>query len=504
MQKFLGGLPLQTLLSSLQFKSFFRTGVKSKKVGTTILRIFMFLYILSSFVFMGFGLSKALEGKEIPPTKVLGIAIASVWVIDFLIRYLVQKSPSINSAAYLVLPIKKKVLSGHLIKKALSNPLNWMSTLTGIVVLFVLPYITTTQIICWSLAYISIPIINFCLGTLIKLVSKNNLAIDLTVIALCISYYFPFWSFFVETIPKTPVFIVLGRKLGAITDISAFILVALPLIAVVLYYIFRNALSKEFYLSKAKNKTYFNFSLNFNFEDKSLLATLVIQEFLLIFRNKRAKTLVLMGLAFSAFYGLILYQGVNGEEPQFFKVCFGALFVSCFGSISYGQLIPSWDSAQRAFFNVQPISYYNYIRSKYFTLVVLGLVSNIIAVYYGFVFGMEVVKLQLTLFAYHLGVNIPIILVFGLMNKKYVDINAKATMNYEGVNFYQFIMTAVALGVPMILLVTLKFYAGMNGALLITAGLGLTGIVFSRLIIKSLSKEYKVQKHDFLAVYGKK
>ena len=108
-------------------------------------------------------------------------------------------------------------------------------------------------------------------------------------------------------------------------------------------------------------------------------STFLKNDLKLILRNKRSKTTVFMSVLF-LFYGLLFFgNAIEVYDGPFWRM-FAAVFVSGGFLFSFGQFVPSWDSAYYPLMMTQNIRYKEYLRSKWLLVVIATGISAILCI----------------------------------------------------------------------------------------------------------------------------
>jgi len=139
----------------------------------------------------------------------------------------------------------------------------------------------------------------------------------------------------------------------------------------------------------------------------------------LIKRNKRSRTTIFMSLLF-LFYGLIFFNP-NSNQPEIMRI-FAGIFVSGGFLFTFGQFVPSWDSAYYPLMMTQNIPYKNYLSSKWWLIVIATLLATILASFYLY-FGVQVYLTIVVAAIYNIGVNSHLVLLGGAYTKTPIDLS---------------------------------------------------------------------------------
>ena len=123
------------------------------------------------------------------------------------------------------------------------------------------------------------------------------------------------------------------------------------------------------------------------------------------------------------FYGLLFFTGViEAYDGPFWRI-FAGIFVSGGFLFSFGQFVPSWDSAYYQLLMSQNIKYRSYIESKWYLIVIATLVSTVLASFYLFI-GWQAYMAVVVGAIYNIGVNSYLVLWGGAYIKTPIDLSS--------------------------------------------------------------------------------
>ncbi len=113
-------------LIQLQWKQFFRSKYWQKSLVLNLLLAFLALYFAVSFMTLGFVLYKIIE-EAYPEQDVLAVANTFVfyWILaDLMIRFFLQKLPTMSVKPLLTLPLKKSKIVHYALGKSVVSFFN--------------------------------------------------------------------------------------------------------------------------------------------------------------------------------------------------------------------------------------------------------------------------------------------------------------------------------------------------------------------------------------------
>jgi len=479
----------------LEWKSFIRSASFSTNIALKI--ILGLVAILYAFILLmvGIGAFYGLKKMNLDPLQEVNKFLIYYFLMDLVVRLLLQKIPVMNIRPLIALPFKRSTIVNFSIgKTALSffNFLHIFFFLPFTIVLIVEGY-DVANVVFWHLAMISLVYSNNLLN--IILTNKDNVFAFFTVIVLMLGG-FHYYGFF-DITTYTSVFF---EGLFAIKGL--FLLPILVLLG--LYYYTFNYLKNNLYLdaglsrkqdiAKTENLTWLN--------QFGTLGTFLKNDIKLIKRNKRSRTTVLMSFLF-LFYGFLFF-GANSHQPEVMRI-FAGIFVSGGFLFTFGQFVPSWDSSYYPLMMTQNISYKGYLSSKWWLVVIATFVSTLLASFYLF-YGWEVYLTIVVGAIYNMGVNSHLVLLGGAFTKTPIDLESSkgAFGDKKAFNTNTMLLT-----LPKLLLPILLYWAGLsllnpNLGLVFVAIAGIIGFALRDFVFSKIEKIYKIEKYKTIAAYKQK
>jgi multisubunit Na+/H+ antiporter MnhC subunit len=184
---------------------------------------------------------------------------------------------------------------------------------------------------------------------------------------------------------------------------------------------------------------------------------------------------------------------------------FAGLFITGGFLFTFGGFVPSWDSAYYPLMMSQNIRYKEYLRSKWWLIVIVTFVSMLLASFYLFM-GWEVYQAIIAAGIYNIGVNAHLVLLGGAYVKTPIDLTTgrKVFGDKKAFNVQTLIIALPKLVLP--LLIFYIFYRKWN----VTAGylsvaiLGILGLAFRNKMFRIIENIYKKEKYSTLAAYKQK
>jgi hypothetical protein len=244
---------------------------------------------------------------------------------------------------------------------------------------------------------------------------------------------------------------------------------------------------------------------NFSWLDQfGTLGTFLKNDIRLLKRNKRSRTTLIMSVIF-IFYGLLFFtQSIESYDNPWMKV-FAGVFVSGGFLFTFGQFVPSWDSAYYQLMMSQNIQYREYISSKWWLMVIGTVISTILASFYLY-FGVHTYLIIVVGAIFNIGVNSHLVMLGGAFVKTPIDLTTskQAFGDKQAFNVKTMLISLPKMLVPMGLY-TLGYYLfSPNVGLLFVAAAGVLGFAFRNYVFNQIEKIYKTQKYETIAAYKQK
>jgi hypothetical protein len=415
---------------------------------------------------------------------------------DLVIRYFFQKMPVTNIKPLLNLPIKRDtIVHFSLGKTSISffNILHAFFFIPFTIVLLMNGY--GFQVILWHLGIMALIYANNFINVLLN--NKDSVFYSLLAIVVSLGLA-QYYQIFDVTNYTQPFF--QGMY-------SANFLFLIPiLLAIVTYYFsfdyfkknlnLDNGLAKKSDEAKTENFTWLN--------QFGTLGTFLKNDIKLLKRNKRSRTTVIMSFLF-IFYGLLFFtNSIEAYQNPAMQV-FAGIFVSGGFLFTFGQFVPSWDSAYYQLMMSQNIQYREYISSKWWLMVIGTLISTIIASFYLY-FGWQTYMLIVVGAIYNIGVNSHLVMLGGAFVKTPIDLTManKAFGDKQAFNIKTMLISIPKLAVPMILYALGYSLFSPNIGFLFVALAGVLGFAFRNKVFAMIEKIYKTEKYATIAAYKQK
>lgn len=481
----------------LEWKSFFRSASLGTSIAMKIIMGFVAIYMIGIFVLMGVATYTIIDEKlQLEPLATVNKFVIYYLAIDLLFRYFLQKMPVMNIKPLLPLPIKKGTIVHFTLGKTILSFFNWMHAFYFIpftVVLLANGY--GFNVILWHLGIFALIYCNNFLNILIN--NKDSVFYTVLVVFLGLAAA-QYYQIFDITNYTAPFF-------QAMYTTSFVFLI--PVIAIIaLYYFsynyFKNnlnldeGLAKKSELAKTENYTWLN--------QFGTLGTFLKNDIRLLRRNKRSRTTLFMSVLF-VFYGLLFFTGsIEAYDNPAMKV-FAGIFVSGGFLFTFGQFVPSWDSAYYQLMMSQNIPYKEYIKSKWWLMVIGTVISTLLASFYLF-FGLHTYLIVVVAAIFNIGVNSHLVMLGGAFVKTPIDLTTskQAFGDKQAFNLKTMLIAIPKMVLPMILYAAGYYLFSPNVGLLFVALAGVLGFAFRNYVFSKIEKIYKTEKYATIAAYKQK
>ena len=482
----------------LEWKAFTRsasfTGNMVLKIFMIIAAIYFGILFLAGGILAYYGIKKA-TGED--PLQLVSRFMIYYTLADLIIRLFFQKIPVINIRPLITLPIKRSTIINFAIGKTMVSFFNFIHGLFFIpfCVILIKEGYSPVNVILWMFGIWAITYCNNLLNIL--LTNKDSLFIGfiVVVIALGVLQYYNYFD--VTTITS-------GFYYGFY---STYYMVALPIaLLAFLWTATYKYFMKNLYLDTGLKGKYENAKTeNYTWLNRfGTMGTFLKNDIRLIRRNKRSKTTVLMSFIF-LFYGLLFFSsGIDAYQTPIMQM-FAAIFVTGGFLFTFGQFVPSWDSAYYPLMMSQNIPYRDYIASKWWLIVIGTVVSLILSVFYMY-YGFSIYLNILAGAVYNIGVNSHLVLLGGAFTKTPVDLasSKQAFGDKKAFNVKTLLLSIPKLLLPMGLYALGYYLISPNAGVAFVAGAGILGFALRNKVFILIEKVYKTEKYSAIDAYSQK
>jgi hypothetical protein len=482
----------------LNWKEFRRSSYFEAALAIKILMILGILYFGGIAIFLGAFAYKILQkvAPDVDPLLTLNQFLIYWILFDLGLRYFIQQMPVLNIKPLMIIPVKRRQVVKYLLLKTSTSFFNILPLLFFIpfsIALLIQGY-DPLYVLGWFAGIVSLIFMN---NYIVYLINKTNL-------------YFAIIAGFA--------IVMIGLQNYGIFDITQYayiffhgmytkpIWILIPIVlCIVAYYANYKYYLNHFYIDGAISRKEEKVrALDLKFVDNlGAVAPFLKNDIKMIVRNARPKQVLIMSFLF-LFYGLIFYtQEVYRDMPAF--LAFASMFVTGGFLLSFGQLVPSWDSEYYKLMMSQNIPYREYLKSKLALMVFATLVSTILSLPYLY-FGWDIYKMILAGASFNIGLNSFITLYGGALNRVPMELNvkAKAFQNTNGFNLTQMLISIPKIIGPMIIFYIPYKLISFDAGIIILALSGVIGLILYNPFLNLIENIYQNQKYKTIAAFAEK
>jgi hypothetical protein len=482
-------------LLQLEIKSLFRSSQFKSETLTFVMKLFFGLYL--ALILLGLGASTIKLVKEYFPNQDLLLTISSFyifyWLYDLLLRFMFGTSPTVNIKPLLILNINKNSVIKYTLSKGYFKIYNLIHLcfFLPLCTLLVVEGYDTFSIFIWGLSLLILLSCNSFVSIFLDKVSSFFYAF----IAICTFLGFAQFYGWINIIPVAgPVFYFFYLFNWSVI-IALFVLVVCSVLTYKYY-------TTQFYLDKSFKKEDEQVkSLNLKYLTKlGTIGAFIKNDLYLIIRNKRPRTTVLMSVLF-IFYPFLMIK-FNGEVQ--FTMIIVAVFATGGFMISFGQFVPSWDSAYYPLLMSQNISYREYLLSKWYVMVLVTVITFVICSFY--IILSPIFLLSITAVTiFNIGFNSNLILLMGAYINQPIDLtsNAGAFGNTKAFNINTLVLSLFIFIVPLLIYSISQYFFNEYVGFFALAAAGAIGFLFRDKMFNVIVKKYQKNKYKMLSDFKK-
>ncbi|HAN79487.1 MAG TPA: hypothetical protein DCQ31_17830, partial [Bacteroidales bacterium] len=480
-----------------QWKEKTRSSFWQKSLIINVLLMLLGLYIMLNLIVLSLFADKILT--ELYKNKNVIESFTSLLVyyflFDLVLRFFFQQLPTLSIQPYLTLPIKKSKLLHYILIKSVTSFFNYCAILLFLP--FFIKNVASTQTALFSLIWLSTVILlvagnNFINFSAKKYFLKQPVIMLSYIIGIGLLLYFEntnivslsgYFSAVVFYIANNPVFVFIPAALAVLSYYIAYKLLK------------NNAYIEDTESTGIRKKRGFAFLNNYG-----EIGQLIGIELKMIFRNSRPKSLMIVSFFF-LFYGFMFYRGEYLDSFAYLSAT--GFFLTSMFAAQYSNFLFSWESSFFECLMANKISLYNYIKSKYYTFVILSCFTYLITLPYAFI-DFKIAIINTSFLLYSVGFLSVKLIYFGTFNTSFIDLGKGSFMNYQGTNAIQFLSILPSVAVFTLLYFALKAFDTLNYYFYTIAAIGLLGIVFHKYLIQLIIKQFAKQKHKMIVGFRKK
>lgn len=475
-----------------------RSAFWQKTLVVNILMGFFILYIMANLVVLGyFGdfIIKETAGDQVDVVKYGTKLLFYYFLGDLMLRFLLQQIPTLSIRSYLTLPIKKSLLLHYPLIKSFFHYFNVQPLLIVLPFYFKVVYAeqSFSFAMSWLIVFLSLIVINNFLHFVLK---KYFAVQSIWVIALLVCVGVFFYLDFTQVISVSDFFVdayywVCGALYRSVLPVAAGIcsyLLAYNLLK-------RNTYVEDIVASKDREVRRLSF-----LDDYGKVGQLLKVELKLILRNKRPRSLMILGGLFF-FYGFYFYG--QRHVDSHIMLSLAGLMVPGMFAINYGQLTFSWDSAFFDGYMTHNVSPDTYVKSKYLLLGISFFVGYLVTLPYAFM-NYKIALINTAFLLYNIGCSSVLLLYLCTYNAKRIDLGKGQMMNYEGIGAAQYLLIIPYVGIPLLVYFLMSFIGSVSYYYIAICMLGMVSIMLHKFLLNKLTNQFLSRKYIMSAGFRKK
>lgn len=490
---------VNTLLSH-QWKSFRRSRSAGKDLIVQILLGLCLLYFIAIAIFTGLFLKTFIQGIYPGQNTVPGFCglLLYYFIIDLLVRFFLQKLPTLAIYPYLILPISRKQLIRFLNIRSLFSFFNFLPLL--LFVPFILTVICAGYGIGVGASFLVCIVFMIAFNHFIVLYLKRKIIISgwlmvalfVIIISLGICDYYQVFSL---------------RHISSVLFIQLLFHPSLCLIIVLLaalVFINNNQfLKNHLYLEDTTEKQRSHKGSNYAFMERfKTTGGLISLDIKLIFRNRLPRS-SFWGAGILLLYGLVMYKPASlARDSLYIPILVGILITGTF-ILTYGQNLFAWQSSCFDGLMTGNIQIRAYIKSKFVLLNAASTIILLISSLYGLM-SWKLIPLQIAAFCYNIGLNTVMMGYFATRNYKSVDLGKGARFNYQGFAVIRLFAILIILLVPAAIYFPFEMILGKWAGVIAIGTVGLISFLLQDKWIDFLTNEFIKRKYTILEGFREK
>lgn len=490
---------MKTQLLKHAWLEFKRSPTLSRNIFQTILLGFFALYFILTMLGLAFALRPILE-EDMPNQDlffVMGGVIGYYFLVDLLMRFFLQKFPSLAVKPYLALPFKKSSLSHYILFRSLGSFFN------SLPLFFLIPFFFKDILSAYpdtalNFALFSVGMILF--NNYLSLWITKNLAVKtgwsgLVIVGIFLIFFLEYQGYFsLFEYLKNGMAVVLANPLLSVIPL---------LLTGGLYLFLHQFLKKELYLEKtqsAQNLVGSNLSIGwFNrFGDAGKLMDLELK---LILRSKRARAYLMMSMLMLFYPLFFTSMGEEVSESPYMLLIIG-LFITGMVAINHGQIILSWNSLHFDLLMSRGHRIYDIFKGKYFFLALACVTTFMLGLPYVF-FDPMIILFAAVMLLYNLSFSLFAYLFLASYTALRVDPNAGGAFSFDGFGVAHYLIIIPIMGIPFLLYFLGNQLGGMTGGLLAIAIPSVLMLLFYEKMLNGMVDNFKRNRYKIAAAFRK-
>lgn len=481
-----------TLLKN-EWKARIRSAFSGKDVAITVILAFFALYMLLNILALAFFLPEIIRGGDEggPIFTELNQILFYYFLVDFVFRFFLQSFPLLSVQPLLIMPIDRRKVFHFILLRSVPNFFNVLPLVLALPLVFraVIPEKGALVGITWLVMILLVTLFNHYLVFYLKRMFTVRPAVVLVLVSAIGGLFY---------LDQQGIANLSGGFAQFVAQLTAqpyWLLI--PGLAAGLAYGFlfqrfrRYAYLDAFISNRGEPVSTRQFSWLDRFGN---LGDLMRLDLMLIWRNKRPRTMMLFGLLF-ILYPLLF---VDIMQESFAFAIFIGIFMSGVLMMQYGQFMLSWESTFFDFMLTRNFRIREYFEAKYLFLSFSIIAFTLITMIYGFIFP-QLIPVLLACGLFNVGVNTIILMYSATYNVKKIELTKGAFFNYEGVGANQFVMIIPLILVPILIYMPFGILGQRLLGIAVIGILGIIGIIFRDRLITLVENQFQRRKYTMSA-----
>jgi len=478
--------------------SFRRSPALTQNILQTLLLAFFGFYIAVSFLVSGLVAGELIR-EFFPGRDVLGMAGAFLIYylpMDILMRYFLQKFPTLSIKPYLLLPVSKSAMVHYLLRRSLLSFYSFLPIFLALpfFLVEVLPNATTVQAVGFVVMVLGVIVSSNYISFWISKASDFNNSVSIVLLLLLVTFLF------LEFKGITAFFPYLEGAATAFFSNPVWWIIPVALASGAYFYLFtyfKKHLTAE---KEVKDEKYLqNINLGF-FGRFGRAGRLMDLELKLLLRSKRARSYLLMSVVI-LFFPLIMSNTEDiGEE--FTYLLFGLLMTGMI-ALNHGQLMLSWNSLHFDLLLSRGNTIHDIFKAKYYILALSCVVTYVLTLPYVF-YDPMIVVFNTALVFINMSFSIYMYMALASYNSLRVDPNEGNSFSFSGFGAAHYLI-----GIPIMVFPIVLYYAGKfgfgstTGGVLTLLTVGVIATLFYKQVINACVNLFEKNRYKIAAAFRK-
>jgi len=491
---------MKTQLLKHAWLQFSRSPTLTRNIIQTIILGIFGLYIILTMLGLAFILREVVE-DQLPGQDLLIIVSGGLgyyFIADLLMRYFIQKFPSLAIKPYLPLRIKKDGLAHYLLFRSLGSFLNILPFFFIIPFFFkdILPNYPDTAL-NFMLFVVGMVLFNHFLsfGIAKNMGSKN--AWTGLIIAAVLGIFFLDYNGYIS------LFEPLKKGISAI--LANPLLSAIPFfLSISLYFLLHRSFRQSLYLENTKSeKNLLGANLSIGWFDRfGDAGKLMDLELKLMLRSKRARSYLIMSIVF-LFYPLLLVNSATDFANSPYILLFVGLFITGAMGMNHGQILLSWNSLHFDLLMSRGHTIKDIFKAKYYFLAISCLLTFMLSLPYFFL-SPRITLYSVVMLFYNLAFSLFGYLFLASYTALRVDPNEGGAFNFNGFGAAHYLIIFPIMGIPFLLYWLGAKFGGNTGGLLAIVTPSILILISYKQLLNAVVNNFKTHRYKIAAAFRKK